>query len=145
MANNSGAWGTMTLKGDWTPSSIKKINEIARMVWAQFHYDLSVGPFSDEEISQTMSGNGRWTFTNNLESLGAWTSSMVEEDEGLLPSYNMLLAEMEAEWLLVHVSFYDCEPNNHVLYTQSGTLSAKDGHLAYTIASEERYDYNWTN
>jgi hypothetical protein len=147
MANISSAYGTMTLVGGWEREHIAALNRIADELWRRWHYDIDVfDEFTAENLSSSFSGNGRWTFESNLESIGRWSDGCFADGySGLHAVYKTLAADMEANGLSVDVAFSDEESGCRVLYTQEGAISARGGSLVYEKRAEEHFEYNWRN
>jgi len=149
MANISSAYGTMTLKGAWTPALITILNKFASKIWAKWYYNIELDPFDPEETSgeysATFIGNGRWAFNSNLECIGRWTADEVRDKPEFGPIYCELMSEMHTNGLTIEVSYSDEEGGCLVLYRQDGVLSSDGDMLVYQVTSEENLEYNWEN
>ena len=80
MANISSAYGTLSLKGDWTQEDIDLFQKILNC-WS-FHgeYGLEADePLSLEKRETTFQGTGRWDFASTLKlEFDAWTRDWIE-------------------------------------------------------------------
>jgi hypothetical protein len=149
MANISDAYGSMTLKGSWTPALIEKLNIIAQEIWAKWFYNTELDPFNPdaapEERVSTFNGNGRWAYSSNLENLGRWTSEKIEKQSEFADVFAELIREMKANELVIEVDYFDEEAGLCVLYTESGEISSNGETFKYHESSYQDYDHNWEN
>jgi len=150
MANISVAYGIMTLKGNWTPKLVEKLNIIADEVWAKWYYDIQLDSFEPTEenkgaLTAIFSANGRWAFNSNLEALGEWTMDDIKKNPETYVVYSELLNGMYENNLTIEVSYSDEESGCLVLYRETGILSSDGEKLKYEVTHDEEFEYNWEN
>jgi hypothetical protein len=139
----------MTLIGPWTPALIDRLNTVADRIWANWNYNIQLVTFETEapqnERSTSFFGNGRWAFCHNMEELGRWTGAEAKEKSEYASIYGELMRGMRENELTIEVSYSDEEGGCLVLYRQNGILSSDGKELAYSVTSEENFEYNWNN
>ena len=129
MANCSDAYGTVTLIGEWTPDMCHNLNVLKRE-WVSWDYSIIIDDdFSPSDLSLDFFGIGRWTFKSNLESLDEWTCEEMANKPLLAASYLALTENMEQYGSRIEFEYNDEESGNLVLYSDTVTFAAKDGHL----------------
>jgi hypothetical protein len=139
----------MTLKGDWQPEHVERLNIIAREIWAKWHYDIEMDAFETEDVpyerTASFDANGRWVFRSSLMHLGESMSEAIEDKPELEAIYRELLASMRDSSLTIEVSYSDEEGGCRELYRQTGALSSDGSTLSYSVLSQEDFEYNWEN
>ena len=144
MANCSMAYGTITLSSAWTDKMLKCLNTV-KDEWGTWTYNILIDEgFADEVLTQGFFGCGRWTFRNNINSLGEWTLEECKTKPKLEAAYSTLIAEMERRDCYIDISYSDTESGNQVLYDGSARLRSKNSTLVVDSLQEINCEYNWS-
>ena len=163
MANISSAFGTITLKGDWTDEQIKWYY-IFIIGLGNGYYNTIVEMDLEEIIKEKIMyfvANGRWTYMNNLVSMHDWikdinldTIEFINNFGGLdrtitYAEYNLmyvwLLKEMNEHHLTVDWEYTDVEGGLGVLQTVCGVQTSTGTELLFAPSSVQNYEYNLKN
>jgi hypothetical protein len=146
MPNLSSAYGTYKIIGEWTNEMLSALNATAK-VWESFYFPtLIMGEFTEEIREQPFNGDGRWTYTSNLQGMHEWTLCRFKEGEiSGREQYEKLLVDMEAKGSYIEVEFNDEECGCPFLYESLFHMTSKDGRLTSKEIKYTNYDYTWTN
>lgn len=163
MANISSAFGTITLKGDWTDEQIKWYY-IFIIGLGNGYYNTIVETDLENIIKEkTMNfvGSGRWTYMCNLESMHDWIEDISLDtieyinNFGALDQtityaeYNLmyvwLLKEMNEHHLTVDWEYTDVEGGLGVLQTVCGVQTSAGTELLFVTSNVQNYQYNLKN
>ena len=163
MANISSAFGTITLKGDWTDEQIKWYY-IFIIGLGNGYYNTIVEMDLEEIIKEKIMyfvANGRWAYICNLESMHDWiedigldTIEYINNFGGLdqtitYTEYNLmyvwLLKEMNEHHLTVDWEYTDIEGGLGMLQTVYGVQTSTGTELLFAPACVQNYEYNLKN
>jgi len=143
MANCSDAYGSVTLRGTWTPAMCQNLNTI-KAVWAAWPYSITVDDdFTPSLLSLGFCGIGRWTFHASLESLDEWICEEFEQKPLLAAAYLALTGAMEQHGSEIEFVYADEESGCLSISTDTVTFAAKDGHLTIEQSIEVPHEYTW--
>lgn len=163
MANISSAFGTITLKGDWTDEQIKWYYTFIIGLGNGYYNTIVETDLENVIKEKTMNfvGSGRWVYMNNLVSMHNWikdinldTIEFINNFGGLdrtitYAEYNLmyvwLLKEMNEHHLTVDWEYTDIEGGLGVLQTVYGVQTSTGTELLFTPANVQNYEYNLKN
>ena len=143
MANNSSVYGTIALKGVWTPEMIRNLN-IVMAEWAAWTYYIAAdGDFSANCLTQKFNACGRWAFNLNLAYLHAWTKRECKTKPLLEIEYQQLIAEMHRNCCYIAFAYSEEETGNQILRDGTAQIEADNSSLIVASLSEQNCDYCW--
>jgi len=163
MANISSAFGTITLKGDWTDEQIKWYYTFIIGLGNGYYNTIVETDLENVIKEKTMNfvGSGRWAYICNLESMHGWIEDISLDTIEFINNfgalnqtithaeYNLmyvwLLKEMNKHHLTVDWEYTDVEGGLGVLQTVCGVQTSTGTELLFTTTGEQNYQYNLKN
>lgn len=163
MANISSAFGTITLKGDWTDEQIKWYYTFIIGLGNGYYNTIVETDLENVIKEKTMNfvGSGRWAYICNLESMHGWIKDISLDTIEFINNfgalnqtithaeYNLmyvwLLKEMNEHHLTVDWEYTDVEGGLGVLQTVCGVQTSTGTELLFAPSSVQNYEYNLKN
>lgn len=163
MANISSAFGTITLKGDWTDEQIKWYYTFIIGLGNGYYNTIVETDLENVIKEKTMNfvGSGRWAYICNLESMHGWIEDISLDTIEFINNfgalnqtithaeYNLmyvwLLKEMNEHHLTVDWEYTDVEGGLGVLQTVCGVQTSTGTELLFAPSSVQNYEYNLKN
>lgn len=163
MANISSAFGTITLKGDWTDEQIKWYYTFIIGLGNGYYNTVVETDLENVIKEKTMNfvGSGRWAYICNLESMHGWIEDISLDTIEFINNfgalnqtithaeYNLmyvwLLKEMNEHHLTVDWEYTDVEGGLGVLQTVCGVQTSTGTELLFAPSSVQNYEYNLKN
>ena len=163
MANISSAFGTITLKGDWTDEQIKWYYTFIIGLGNGYYNTIVETDLENVIKEKTINfvGSGRWAYICNLESMHGWIEDISLDTIEFINNfgalnqtithaeYNLmyvwLLKEMNEHHLTVDWEYTDVEGGLGVLQTVCGVQTSTGTELLFAPSSVQNYEYNLKN